>query len=250
MITDSNVWWLQKKIYIPANAFSGMVNVAQPAAYAQNTGIGTIGSTTEKMTAFNSTSTGALVIVNNAQLAHMFMVPYDLDRRKAIRFRIHCSNGTASSTNTWVLKYQDWRHPVRGLVAGVGTTNTTPGATTLGTTAGTPAAYADATVALDTAIPAHTTSSTANAWEITDIGQINAGSSAANPLTDQSYMLSLLITIAAISNTPLFLGLEVQYSTRKTASPVRNRRGGIRLDDHLGTRWQDGKQEGVTVQTG
>lgn len=235
MIRDFNVEWLQKKIYIPIGSWSGTSQIK-----ATPTGLGSWGAAaTTQMQAGAIGNYGAMPLVAADAHNHLMMIPYDLDRRKQVRFRLLWSATTAAQAQTFTLTYALHNLPSGALRASVGSASATPGATATGI-------ITAAASALDTPIPA-TTSTGVNLLELTDVGIINAGSAAATPLTDQSYIIGIKVVITATAGTAVLYGIEMQYTQRKTAGPRRNLRGGVRLDDHLGTKWTDNRQEGVVA---
>lgn len=227
MIRDENIEWLQKKIYIPYISWTSMSQVK-----ATPTGLGSWGAAATTMaTAGPVANFGAVPLVAADVYNHLLMIPYDLDRTKAARFRIAWSATAGAQAQTFTLVYGLYNHPARALRASGA--STTPGATATASAITTPA------TALDTVIPA-TTSSGANFLEWTDVGIINR-----NTLTDQAYFIGLKMTITATAGTAVWFGMEMQYSPRKTIGPRRNILGGKRVDDHLGVQWTDGRQEGL-----
>jgi hypothetical protein len=192
MIRDFNIEWLEKKIYIPAQSFQSQVSGAF---------IGDGTSAFAEISSFDVT--GALLASTGTGINHIMMVPYDLDRNHAIRFRVWWSNSTTDGDiETPTLVY-------KALTAGD--------------------AMIDAATALDTVIPAYTFNATANAMEVTDFGAIKRGTLADKT---EALILKLTLTFNTASNSEISLmGLEMRYTPRKTAGPRRNILGGRRMKD-------------------
>jgi len=206
MIRDFNCEWLEKRIYIPATVFQSQVLVlteGTPNTFTQFAPAG--------LPFFQELSTLTLAGVQIAAAAnavsHTMMIPYDLDRTKQVRFRVwFSSTSTDADVITWLLTYA---------------------AHSAGDALVDPQAGASG-VALSTAIPAITRSTTANAIEVTDFGVLNR-----NTLTDAREWISLCVEAdsigAASANEISFMGLEMRYTPRRTAGPRRNILGGRRL---------------------
>src|SRR6266851_7827049 len=142
--------------------------------------------------------TAPLIATTGGAVNHCLRVPYDLDRTKAIRFRVWWTiNVTDADVETPVLTYA-------AIKAG--------------------AVIADAATALDTVIPAYTFNGTANAAEVTGFGVIKKGT-----LIDTTEFLQLKIATTfntASASEISYLGLEIRYTPRKTVGPRRNLIGG------------------------
>lgn len=229
MIRDFNVEWLRKRIYIPITAFTGM-------GYGAGGYAGSMGAGNDVLVSVNSTGIAALPFAANTDFVyHAFMTPYDVDRTKAIDFRVHWSNGTTATSIQWILTYALMAAPVNCDLVSTGGTATSPGPTNLGaipTTSG-------VATALDTVLPA-SSSTGANRWEITDYGTLKK-----NTLTGDSYGLVFKLGITTVTATPSVLGLEMRYTPRRMAGPRRNLIGGRRLQNPLGVQWTQSKQEGL-----
>lgn len=203
MIRDFNVEWLEKRIFIPWNQMTGVIqDVAAGVLFRSQQ------SATSLAAAIAAALVGKLGIgAQNDGVSHLFMAPYDLDIKKAVRFRAHYTQTAASGTVSWKVLYAALLDD-----AGLGTG---------GTVVAAPA------VALDTAIPAIVTAGvTSSAYMVTGFGQINR-----NTLADTTTALALAITCTdAAPNAGLgLLGLEIRYSSRRTSGPRRNVIGGRRL---------------------
>jgi hypothetical protein len=210
MLRDFNVDWLQKRVFIPWNAFSG---VGQSAAGGG--GLRAYESTTSLGAQVAAALVGKLGIgAQNDGGATLIMAPYDLDIKKALRFRVAYTQTAVSGTVTWQIRYL----PLIATQAG------TAGATVIA---------APSTV-LDVVIPAASGTVVASDLRYTDWGQINRGI-----LVDTTY--GLLVEARCTDAGPVaglgLIGLEIAYSTRKMIGPRRNIQGGRRLqsDRPLGT---------------
>lgn len=198
MIRDFNIEWLEKRIFIPWSSMTGIAQIV-----AAGTNFRSQQSATSLTTAIGSSLVEGLAIgAQNDGVSTFLMAPYDLDIKKAIRFRVHFTQTANSGTVTWDLKYT----PI---------------------IAGTTAIAAPAT-ALDTAIPAYTTAlATDDLWLISDFGQINRNTIAN---TTDGLVMALICTDATPNAGLKLLGLEMRYTPRRTAGPRRNILGGRRMN--------------------
>lgn len=203
MIRDYNLEWLEKRIFIPWQSMTGIMQIV-----AAGTAFRSQQSATSLATAVAASLVTKLATsAQNDGVSHLFMAPYDLDIKKAIRFRVHYTQTAASGTVSWKVLYAALLDD-----AGLGTG---------GTVIAAPA------VALDTVIPAIVTAGvTSSAYMVTGFGQINRGT-----LVDTTTSLALAVTTtdaAPVAGLGI-LGLEVRYSSRRTSGPRRNVIGGRRL---------------------
>ena len=190
MIRDFNIDWLEKRVWIPAQAFQTFVTGA---------GIAAGDPVFQEISSFGIT--GIQINQANDAISHVWMVPYDFDRSKQMRFRVWASSSsTDADAETITLTYSAL------------------------TASGTLVAPI---TALSTAIPAVTFSATANALTVTDFGILNRNTLA----TDTAFMnLSVASTMTnASANEISLLGLEVRYTPRRTAGPRKNILGARRL---------------------
>src|SRR5216684_1812279 len=152
MIRDKNTEWLEKAVYIPAQSFQGQI-----------AGVFTTDTTLNFAEIAAADITAPLQTTTAGGINHCMRVPYDLDRSKAIRFRLWWTiNVTDADVETPVLVYA-------AIAAG--------------------AVITDAATVLDTAIPAYTFNGTANAAEVTDFGVIKK-----NTLLNATEFLQLKVT--------------------------------------------------------
>ena len=211
MIRDHNIEYLEKRIYIPGSEFQTVV-ITPPSGGATDTG-GSVGADTGAPVTQEIGTSGIVgwqVGAAGDMFAHFFMVPYDLDSQRQIRFRVWWtqSSTTATDSITWIVTYTAITAETTALVTPV--------------------------TALDTAITALDLSSgVANVVQATDYGII-----AAQTLGDSVDALALRVEADAIgtfsANEPSFLGLEITYTPRMTAGN-RALRTGRRLSTSLGT---------------
>jgi hypothetical protein len=204
-IRDKNVEWLEKRVFIPAKELSGAFLAAGTTPNIAIKGTGT--GAAEVIANVNSSGLGALQFATNTDtIAHLWM-PYDLDTKKQVRFRV--AHGLTSGTSlsaTWVLTYQQ-------LVA------TVPGVTGA-------SVVAAAATALDTAIPVITTQTVAaNDIRLSDYGVINK-----NTLSAATWGLNLLLAATTITANLVLYGIEISYTPRMMGGPEKNLRGARRLD--------------------
>jgi len=215
-IHDANIQWLEKRVWLPAQAFQTYITGAGVAAGDPLfTEIGTSGITA-----------GSVAAAADAW-AHAWMTPYDLDIRKQMRFRVWWAQTSVTATDSisWVVTYQ--------AVIEESTVIVSP-----------------ATV-LSTAIPLLDLSSgTAAQFQATGFGVINGA-----VLPDTTVFLNLNVAAPDIgtfsADEAKFVGLEVRYTPRRTfgaAGRHRNIWGGRRLltDRPLGTLLH-ATQEGASL---
>lgn len=194
MIRDKNIAWLEKRVYLPAQAFQTFVTGAGIAAgdpvFAELSTFGISG-----------------ISIHDAgdMVAHAWMAPYDLDITKQIRFRVWWTQTSTTATDSvdWIVTYTKVVEESTVLVAPV--------------------------TALDTVVPlADLSSGTAYQMQATDFGVI-----AKNTLTATTAFLNLNVEADAIgtfsADEVLFMGLEVRYTPRRCFAIDRNLRGGGRL---------------------
>jgi hypothetical protein len=203
MIRDKNVEWLEKRVFLPWSAFSGITRVVSVVDASADPALRSLISATAKAVEVGTaTGVGGLAIGAQNDGVVGYWVFYDLDIRKQVRFRAHFTATADSGTVTWQVHYT----PVQA------------GVTALGAPA----------TALNTPIPAFTgLVATDNVWYVSDFGVINRNTLAA---TTEALLLRVRCTDATPVTGLTFLGLEVRYTPRKMAGPERNLRGARRLD--------------------
>jgi hypothetical protein len=194
VIRDKNVEWLEKRVYIPAQAFQ---------TYVTGAGISDGDPVFTELSTFGIA--GISIAAAGDAVAHAWMVPYDLDRSKQIRFRVWWTQTSTTATDTvdWIVTYQAVVEESTVLAA--------------------PA------TALSTVVPlADASSGTAHQMQATDFGIINK-----NTLGATVAFLNLKVEADAIGTFSIdevkFMGLEVRYTPRRCAGPEKNLRGGRRL---------------------
>ncbi len=203
MIRDKNIDWIEKRIYIPWNAFTGVAQSAAGGGFFRS-----LQSTTSVGVAVASSLVAKLATsVQNDGASTLIGMPYDVDRKKQVRFRVFYTSTATTGTVTWKILYDQY----------VATSAGTAGATVIAVPA----------TALDTVVPAEAGTTVANDLRVTGFGVINK-----NTLLDTADGLILAVTCtdaAPIAGLGL-LGLEMRYTPRMTAGPERNLLGAIRLD--------------------
>lgn len=194
MIKDKNIEWLEKRVYLPAQAFQ---------TYVTGASVSTGDPVFQEVAATGIT--GIQIAAAGDAISHAWMVPYDLDRGRQVRFRIWYSQTSTTPTDSvdWTLTYQQILEESTVMVL--------------------PA------TALDTVIPlADLSSGVASQLQASDFGVI-----ARNTLTTTCMFLNLLVVATAIgtysANEINLMGLEVRYTPRRTGGPEKNLRGGRRL---------------------
>jgi hypothetical protein len=203
-LRDKNIEWLEKRVYIPWNAFTGIIQIISATAFT----LRSLQSATSTGAAVAAALVGKLAVAATGDGASTLMgMPYDVDRRKQIRFRVFYTQTAVTGTVTWQVLYDQY----------IATQAGTAGASVIAVPA----------TALDTVIPAAAGTVVANDLRVTDVGIINAST-----VLDTADGLILAVTTTdALPVAGLgLLGLEMRYSPRMTGGPERNIRAARRLD--------------------
>src|SRR6266446_1173366 len=205
MIRDKNVEWLEKRVFIPV--------YAGPLAETTTPTVLRTWQSATSVTAQIAASTATIVRTSaqNDGATVLWLAPYDLDRKKAMRFRVHYSQTATSGTATWQILWDQI----------IATQAGTAGATVIAAPA----------TALDTVIPAASGTVVANDYRVTDFGVLKK-----NTILDTTDALILAVTTTdATPNAGLgIIGVELRYTPRRTGGPERNIRPGRRLSTALG----------------
>lgn len=223
MIRDYNIEWLEKRVWLPWPVWTSMgvrnnltVNsgaTAVTSSAANGAIIGGSGVTSNQVSALAIPTTIASALVGGVALpaqndgvSTLLMVPFDLDIKKALRFRAFYTQTATSGTVTLKLLYDAF------IAAQAGT-------------AGAGVIAAPASV-LSTAFPAASGTVVANDVRVTDFGVLNRST-----LADTTDMLGFALTTTDASPVAglKFLGLELRYTPRRTAGPRRNVIGARRM---------------------
>lgn len=214
MLTDYNTQWLEKRLFIPWNAMSGVGQIVAAGVFFRSQQSAT--SLGAAVAASLGTKLG--IAAQNDGVSHFQMMPYDFDINKQLRFRVHYTQTAVSGTVTWQILYL----PILATAAG------TAGATVIAAPA----------TALSFPIAAASGTVVANDWRFTGFGVLNRS---LLPKTTYGLGLALICTDAAPVAGLGLLGLELRYTPRKTAGQRRNILGGVRLTDTapLGVTPQD-----------
>jgi len=193
MIRDFNVEWLEKRVYLPAEAFQSYIT----------------GAGTNPIVVFQDVNTSGIKGIKIHQASDGISTlwdPWEVDINHVIRFRVWSSSTGTASGDTWTITY----------------TALTDGAQNTGVTIVAPA------TALDTVVVANATAYVANQPQASAFGVI-----ARKKLADTTELLAIRVLSdmaqSAADNVSL-LGLEIRYTPRRTAGPRRNILGGRRLN--------------------
>lgn len=201
MIRDYNIEWAEAKLFLPVPVH-GLAEVTTPTV------LRTWQSGTS-ITAQIAASTASIIRTSaqNDGTTWLLQAPYDLDIKKALRFRVHYSQTATSGTVTWKVLYDQI----------VATQAGTAGATVIAAPAS----------ALSTAVPAASGTVVANDYRVTDFGIL-----VRNTIVDTCEALILAVTTTDASPAAGLglIGLEVRYTPRRTAGPRRNVLGGRRFN--------------------
>lgn len=184
--TDTPFIWRPGRLYIPAMSFTGLIGAAGVSVGA-NTGA----CVTQEISTFGMVApmmdTAGDVLDHNTQL------PYDVDLKKDIRFRVHWTSGSSDTADTIL-----WKVFYLGIV---------PDSTTI-------AAASNAlttVIATDTVLGAYTYQTTA--WGVLKGGTLGQTVEA---LTLQVEMDAFA---AGLSEDKFLLGLEIAYSPKRLRGP-------------------------------
>lgn len=174
------------RLYIPVSEFTGWLGAAGVSAGA-NTGA----PVQQEVSTFGIVA--CLMDTAGDVLDHNLMLPYDVDLKRNIRFRVHWTSGSATTADTI-----DWKVFYKALV---------PNTTTIAT----------ATTALDTVI-AQDTVVGAYTYQTTEYGILKGGTLAQNV---ESLMLQVEMDAFAVglSEDKFLLGLEIVYTPKRMRGP-------------------------------
>ena len=206
MIKDKNVAWLEKKVYIPAWMFQTFRTIGPSGGATDLGGIDGTDVGAPVMTEIGASGITGLEIGAAGDMVATVWDPYEVDIRKALRFRVVWTQTSVTATDTidWILTY-------------------------LAINAAETTALVTPVTALTTPIPLGDASSgVAARVQWSDFGQV-----AGNTLVNTTELLAFRVEADAIgtfsANEPLFLGLEIRYTPRRCQGPERNLRGAHRL---------------------
>jgi hypothetical protein len=205
MIRDFNIEWLEQRVYIPAWNFQTFAIVGPSGGATDLGGANGAGAGAPVMTEIGATGITGGEIGANGDMFSTLWCPSDVDITKQIRARVWWTQTSTTTTDTidWIVTYTPIIAETTVLV--------------------------DPVTALSTAITlADASSGVAARVQATAFGVLNR-----NTLADTVDLLALRVEADAIgtfsANEPLFLGLELRYTPRRTAGPRRNILGGRRL---------------------
>lgn len=199
---DSEFMWRMKRDYIPAQLFQG---------YVTGAGIGEGAPVFDEIAASNIV--GLNMTTDGDTVATLKMLPYDLDIRKHIYFRILWSlSGTVAATDDidWIITYTTVRI---GFMTSAAQVSDMTSATTLVI----PATALDTTISTANGGVQDYESSTADQLIWSGYGSLDPIT--LNPLNDA---LSIMVEQNAATGAPtavMFLGLEMSYTPRMLQGP-------------------------------
>lgn len=202
--SDANFEWRPGRIFIPSVSFTGLIGAAGVSIGA-NTGA----LVTKEISTFGMVA--ALPDTDGDVLDHLLALPYDVDLRKDIRFRVHWTSGSADTADTI-----DWKVFYLGIV---------PDSTTI----------AAATTALTTVI-AQDTVIGAYKYQVTSYGLLKGDTLAYN--TEALALQVEMDTFAVgLSEDKFLLGLEMVYSPKRLRGPDGMKHGAKLPNTMLGNAY-------------
>lgn len=184
--SDKQFVWRPGRLYIPVSEFTGWIGAAGVSVGA-NTGA----PVQQEISTFGVVA--VLLDTAGDVLDHNLMLPYDVDLKRDIRFRVHWTSGSATTADTI-----DWKVFYKSLV--IDTTT-----------------IATATTALDTTI-AQDTVAGAYIYQATAYGVLKGGTLAQN-VSAVMLQVELDAFAAGLTEDKFFLGLEMVYSPKRFRGP-------------------------------
>jgi len=196
--SDKDMLWRPKRIYIPANHFTGITSKALTAgacseAWDIGEGFAGVGVGAPEQQEVAASGLVGIDMENDADEVNTLMqVPYDMDTSKPIHVRVFWSTESATTTDSvqWVVRYMKMI---------VGTTVIASAATAL-----------DKTIADDLVDVA-----TADILYATDYGSIFPGATDIDEKVEFIHWEVEMDTRTAITELIHFLGLEITYTPHK-----------------------------------
>lgn len=184
--SDKCLEWRPGRLYIPVSTFTGWIGAAGVSA-----GTGPGAPVQQEISTFGLV--GCLMDTAGDALDHNLMLPYDVDLKKDIRFRVHWTSGSADTADTVT-----WKVFYLGIV---------PNVTTI----------AAASVALTTVIAGDDVTG-AYDYQTTAYGLLKGGT-----LGQDVEILGLQVEMDAfdvgLSEDKFLLGLEIVYSPKRLRGP-------------------------------
>ena len=182
LYSDYNIEWRPGRIYVPVSEFTGLIGAAGVSA-----GTGPGAPVQQEISTFGLNA----VLMDTAAdaLDHNLHLPYDVDRNRPIKFRVHWTSGssTTADTITWKVFY----------LAIVPDSTTIAAATTA----------LDTVIAQDTVIGAYT-------YQVTDYGAIAAGT--LGPTVEAlALQVEMDAFAAGLTEDKFLLGLEMLYTPKR-----------------------------------
>lgn len=184
--SDKLLTWRPGRLYIPCSEFTGLIGTAGVA-----TGANTGAPVTKEISTFGVVA--VLMEADGDVIDHNMMLPYDVDLKRSIRFRVHWTSGSATTADTI-----DWKVFIAGFVPNV--TTMIPAATALSTV-----------IASDTVVGAYK-------YQTTEYG-ILVGSTLAQNVESVSLQVEMDTFAVGLSEDKFFLGLEMIYTPKRMRGP-------------------------------
>jgi hypothetical protein len=184
--SDKSLSWRPGRLYIPVSEFTGLIGAAGVSA-----GTGPGAPVQQEISTFGLNA----VLMDTAAdaLDHNFMLPYDVDLKKDIRFRVHWTSGSADTADTVT-----WKVFYLGIVPNVTTIAAASNALT------TVVAAQDVTGAYD--------------YQVTAYGVLVGGT-----LTQDVEILAVQVELdafdAGLTEDKFLLGLEMVYTPKRMRGP-------------------------------
>lgn len=204
LFSDATMEWRPGRIFIPGLSFNGLIGAAGVSVGA-NTGA----LVTKEISTFGIVA--PLPDTDGDVLDHLMQLPYDIDLKKDIRFRVHWTSGSADTADTI-----DWKVFYLGIV---------PDSTTI----------AAASNALTTVI-AQDTVVGAYKYQTTAYGILKGGTLAQ---TTEAIALQVEMDTFAVglSEDKFLLGLEIVYSPKRMRGPDGMKHGAKLPNAMLGDQY-------------
>jgi hypothetical protein len=192
--SDKCFEWRPGRLFIPVSEFTGWLGAAGVSA-----GAGTGAPVQKEISTFGLV--GCLMEADGDVLDHHLMLPYDVDLKKDIRFRVHWTSGSSTTADTI-----DWKVFYLGIV---NDSTTIAAATTA----------LDTVIAQDTVIGAYT-------WQTTAYGVLK-GETLGQDVESMTIQVEMDTFAVGLTEDKFLLGLEMVYSPKRMRGPDGMARGAV-----------------------
>lgn len=182
LYSDYNIEWRPGRVYFPVSEFTGLIGAAGVSA-----GTGPGAPVQQEISTFGLNA--VLLDTAGDALDHNFHLPYDVDRNRPIKFRVHWTSGSSTTADTI-----DWKVFYLAIVPD--STTIAAATTALGST-----------IAQDTVIGAYT-------WQVSAYGAIAAGTLAPN-VEAMTVQVEMDAFAAGLTEDKFLLGLEMLYTPKR-----------------------------------